>query len=184
MGPQAWQTQARVWTERQNSSRTWCAWGLAFQHCKRDSLTESGPMSMLILRNFPQQEGSNGPCHKLLKDRSLFFRSRTWPAIPDLATWLQCFGIFVAMLAQQQPERVPELMAYQSIIAKASQKYKWPSWLVYDRTFCQDAAGNPSQSGESRPINVLALIPWPESGGRELVHHLPDTRPFQPGMPQ
>ena len=50
--------------------------------------------------------------------------------IPDLVTWTQCFGLYVAVLASQQPHRVPELMAYQGIIAKASLKYKWPSWVV------------------------------------------------------
>ena len=37
-------------------------------------------------------------------------------------------------------------MAYQMTIAKASMKYKWPSWVVYDQNFRQEAAGNPSQS--------------------------------------
>ena len=52
--------------------------------------------------------------------------------IPDLATWQQCFSLYVAVLTPQQPERIPELMAYQAIIAKTSMKYKWPSWIVYD----------------------------------------------------
>jgi len=56
----------------------------------------------------------------------------TWKTISDLATWLQCFGLYVAVVAKAQPQRVPELMAYQAIIAKASQTYRWPSWIVYD----------------------------------------------------
>ena len=43
--------------------------------------------------------------------------------IPDLATWLQCFALYVATLAPSKPSRVAEMMAYQTIIAKASQKY-------------------------------------------------------------
>ena len=42
--------------------------------------------------------------------------------ILDLATWLQCFALYAAVLAPTQPERVPELMAYQVTIAKASMK--------------------------------------------------------------
>ncbi len=34
-------------------------------------------------------------------------------------------------------------MGYQALIAKASKKFKWPSWVVYDQNFRQDAAGNP-----------------------------------------
>ena len=41
-------------------------------------------------------------------------------AIPDLATWLQCFGLYVAALAPSQPHWIPELMAYQASIVKAS----------------------------------------------------------------
>ena len=66
--------------------------------------------------------------------------------IPDLAVWSQCFSLYVAVLAAHQPRRVPEMTAYQTIISKASQKYRWLSWVIYDQNFCQDAAENPSQS--------------------------------------
>ncbi len=70
----------------------------------------------------------------------------TRKTIPDLVTWLQCFGIFTAVVAAAQPKRVPELMAYQAIIAKASQTYRWPSWVVYDQAFRQEMAGAREQS--------------------------------------
>ena len=71
---------------------------------------------------------------------------QTRKLIPDLATWVQCFSIYVATLATKFPGRIPELMAYQTIVAKASMKYRWPSWVVYDQNFRQEAAGNPTQS--------------------------------------
>ena len=66
--------------------------------------------------------------------------------IPDLATWCHCFAVYVAALIPHQPSRLADCMAYQSLIARASQKYKWPSWVVYDQNFRQEAAGNPSQA--------------------------------------
>ena len=66
--------------------------------------------------------------------------------IPGLATWVQCFSIYVATLSAKYPARMPELMAYQTIIAKASQRYRWANWVVYDQNFRQEAAGNPHQS--------------------------------------
>ena len=42
--------------------------------------------------------------------------------IPDLATWCQCFAVYVAVLAKKHPERLPDLMAYQVLIARASRK--------------------------------------------------------------
>ena len=65
--------------------------------------------------------------------------------IPDFATWSQCFALYVATLATHQLEQLTDLMAYQSLIAKASIKFKWPSWVVYDQNFRQEAAGNPDQ---------------------------------------
>ena len=61
--------------------------------------------------------------------------------IPDLPTWLQCFALYTAVVLKDQPERATELMAYQSIIAKASLRYKWPSWVMYDMSFRQEMAG-------------------------------------------
>ena len=66
--------------------------------------------------------------------------------IPDLATWTQCFGLYMAVITKSQPDRVPELLAYQSLVARASQKYKWPAWVVYDQNFRSEMAGKTDQS--------------------------------------
>lgn len=60
--------------------------------------------------------------------------------IPDLQTWLQCFALYVAVAAADQPEKLPDLM---SLIAKASKKFRWPSWVVYDTNFRMEVAGKP-----------------------------------------
>ena len=62
--------------------------------------------------------------------------------IPDLATWLQCFAIYMAVSADKEPDRTSNLLAYMVTIAKASVKYSWPSWVVYDQNFRQEAADN------------------------------------------
>ena len=49
--------------------------------------------------------------------------------IPDLATWLQCFAIYAAVIAAKQPSCLPDLLAYMSIIAKAS-SYGHPGWYT------------------------------------------------------
>ena len=60
--------------------------------------------------------------------------------IPDLATWIQCFSIYAAVIITKEPERAKNLLAYMSLIAKCSLKYKWPSLVVYDLNFHQEAA--------------------------------------------
>ena len=47
--------------------------------------------------------------------------------IPDLATWIQCFSIYSAMIISKEPEHAKNLVAYMSLIAKCSLKYRWPS---------------------------------------------------------
>lgn len=60
--------------------------------------------------------------------------------ITDLATWSQCFAIYAAVVSTQFPERSASLWAYMANIAKASARYKWPSWVIYDLNFRQQAA--------------------------------------------
>ena len=62
--------------------------------------------------------------------------------IPDLATWLQCFALYVAIIVTKHPERTTSLLMYMASIAKLSQKFKWPSWVIYDHSYRQDAAEN------------------------------------------
>ena len=52
--------------------------------------------------------------------------------IPDLAIWLQCFCLYLAVITECEPDRTKSLLAYATTIAKASLKYSWPSWVVYD----------------------------------------------------
>jgi len=66
--------------------------------------------------------------------------------IPDFLTWSQCFAVYTAVLGADQPQRLAELMAYQFEMAKYARKYRWPSWVVYDINYRQEAAGRPSLS--------------------------------------
>ncbi len=67
---------------------------------------------------------------------------QTTKIIPDLATRAQCFAIYVAVRGAHQPNKLADLMGYQSLVARASKKFKWPSWVIYDQNFRQEAAGN------------------------------------------
>ena len=83
-----------------------------------------------------------------------------------MATWVQCFGLLTAVVAKQTPERVPDLMAYLAIVTKASQKYKWPSRLIYDQNFRMDAAAqslskvDPSTYAQCFTWQSLTLENW------------------------
>ena len=60
--------------------------------------------------------------------------------IPDLATWLQCCSLYAAVICSRYPARSNNIFGFMSQIAKASQRFKWPSWVIYDLNFWQEAA--------------------------------------------
>jgi len=67
-------------------------------------------------------------------------------------------------------------MAYQAIIAKASQMYCWPSWIIYDKAFRQEMVGAKGQSwAKVDPSTYSCLFLRPEHECRELVYHVSVT---------
>ena len=60
--------------------------------------------------------------------------------ITSIAEWVQCFGVFMAVVASMSPDRTIDLLGYQSIIVEASREYEGETWLGYDRRFRQMAA--------------------------------------------
>ena len=107
--------------------------------------------------------------------------------IPDLATWVQCFSIYAAVLCSQSPERLPDLLGYAAFIAKCSQKFKWPSWVVYDQNFRQLAAEetlttwarpDPGVYAQSFTNYALSAEGWCKYC--HSVDHISDTCPARP----
>ena len=72
--------------------------------------------------------------------------------VPDFNTWVQCFAIYAAVLIAKSPERAPFLLSYTSTLAQFSKRYRFPSWLLYDRKFRGEAA----ESG--RPIGQRWMV--------------------------
>ena len=60
--------------------------------------------------------------------------------VRDLFTWLQCFSIYVAVVAKKCPEMVPEMLAYVLIVMRAQWEYEEPAWRLYDVAFRDKAA--------------------------------------------
>ena len=66
--------------------------------------------------------------------------------ICNITEWVQCFGIYVAIISQKEPNRVTDLLSYQSLIIQAAQQYQGDCWLRYDRRFRQMVEAKPSTS--------------------------------------
>ena len=41
-----------------------------------------------------------------------------WQEVPDFLSWLQCFGGYACIIATHKPEKIRQLMAYQTIMIR------------------------------------------------------------------
>ena len=67
-------------------------------------------------------------------------RARGRKRVQDIGVWLQCFAVFVGVVAKTSPEAVPGLMAYMIGVIRASQEYEGAAWAAYDAAFRRQAA--------------------------------------------
>ena len=64
-------------------------------------------------------------------------------AISSILEWVQCFTIYISVIAQKQPQRVPDLLGNLNLIIEAHLEFSGDAWLGYDRHFQQRATSLP-----------------------------------------
>jgi len=64
----------------------------------------------------------------------------------SILEWLQCYSVYVAVLAKRYPERITDLMGYQSLIIEACMEYRNNCWIGYDRRFHLQTASQPNRN--------------------------------------
>ena len=83
-------------------------------------------------------------------DQSKWNKSKK--AITTIEEWILCFNAYIAVMAQKQPNRVPDLLAYSSLIVKASRDYEDTPWLSYDQHYRRHVAvESPKNWGAIQP---------------------------------
>ena len=60
--------------------------------------------------------------------------------VSGILEWIKCFNVYLAVISRKQPERIPDLLAYETLIIEAHMEYSGDAWLGYDRRFRQCAA--------------------------------------------
>jgi hypothetical protein len=85
--------------------------------------------------------------------------------IPDVITWMQCFTIYMSVLATKHPQYIPELLAYARDIMRASRQFKWPSWVIYDTIYRRHMAetGQRDWSRVDPSIYARCFTGWAKS---------------------
>ena len=69
----------------------------------------------------------------------------------------------MAVISFGDPGKMNNMLAYPSLIAKCSLKYRWSSWVVYDQNFRQEAADTGHKDGQKKAVASLpsvSLLPW------------------------
>ena len=59
--------------------------------------------------------------------------------IPDIMSWVQCFGTYACVLSDKFPHLVRQLWAYQTLMVREARRCSGQGWRDYDAMFRQQA---------------------------------------------
>ena len=78
--------------------------------------------------------------------------------ISIILEWLQCSSRYIVVIARKQLQRIPDLMAYQTLIIESQMQYQGEAWMGYNHQFCQRAAINPHISWSAIDTTLWNLM--------------------------
>ena len=76
------------------------------------------------------------------------------PEISDIVDWIQCFGIYMAIISWSKPNRIADLIGYQNIIVGASWLGHEGRWILYDRRFRLKASASRTRQWSTIDITI------------------------------
>ena len=87
--------------------------------------------------------------------------------IPDILSWIQCFGTYACVLASQCLEKLTQLLAYQTTVVREARRCSGTGWQGYDTMFRQHAANTDKETDWSQLNNSLYAVTFlPQQNGR------------------
>ena len=60
--------------------------------------------------------------------------------VTNIVEWVQCIGVFIAIISCKEPNRITDLIGYQNLIIQSSIHCQEGCWVIYDRYFCLKAS--------------------------------------------
>lgn len=92
--------------------------------------------------------------------------------VPDLISWVQCFGIYAAVVSVSHPDQILQLLAYQMMVVRKAIRCGGRGWQSYDAMFRQQAAISPSVdwSKLNNSLYLTMLLQQQNGRGRTCVH--------------
>ena len=83
----------------------------------------------------------------------------------SIQEWVGCFNTYIAILTEREPSRVKDLLAYSSMIVKASVDFMGECWSNYDQFFRRQAAAEPERYPRWGEIDPCM---WTQHFGRAI----------------
>ena len=63
--------------------------------------------------------------------------------VPDLLSWITCFGIYASVICNKSPGKAKQFLAYQTLILREARRCGGKGWQTYDSMFRQQVANKP-----------------------------------------
>lgn len=92
--------------------------------------------------------------------------SKSRREVPDIMSWVQCFGVYMAVVTSKFPERTKELLAYQTLIVREARRCGGKGWLAYDAHFRQQTVGD-AKADWSKLNQSLYAVTFVAQGERD-----------------
>ena len=86
---------------------------------------------------------------------------KTPKEVTDIMDWIQCFGMYIAVVSLKEPHRIPDLIGYQNLIVQSSIDSHEGRWIIYDRHFRLKASATTIQEWSAIDITVWRMA-FPE----------------------
>jgi len=86
---------------------------------------------------------------------------KTPKEVTDIMDWIQCFGMYIAVVSLKEPHRIPDLIGYQNLIVQSSIDSHEGRWIIYDRRFRLKASATTIQEWSAIDITVWRMA-FPE----------------------
>ena len=94
---------------------------------------------------------------------------KSLPEVLDIVEWVQCFGIYMAILSRSKPKRIADLIGYQSLIIGVSQNCCEGSWAIYDCRFRLKASASHNEQWSTIDVTIWNMT-FPD---RAIKSHQP-----------
>ena len=94
--------------------------------------------------------------------------------VPDILSWIQCFGMYACVVAAQRPEKIHQLLAYQTMVVREARRCGGTGWQTYDIMFRQQVA-NDSQADWSKlngSLYSVTFLAQQNGKGKTCLHCL------------